>query len=76
MMESARELIIEVAGTIAKKNIDQLLAEKTIPDGVKESLERIRKIMKMHSIPAPKGDKDFYEKIIRPAYLELIRLGG
>jgi hypothetical protein len=75
-MEEARELIIEVASVITRKNINNLLSEKNVPDGIQRSLERIRQLMQKHAIPTVKNDKDFYEKIIQPAYLELIRIGG
>jgi hypothetical protein len=75
-MEEARELIIEVAGIITRKNIDKLLSRKSIPDGVRKSLERIRKLMQKHAIPTVKDDKNFYKEIIQPAYMELIRMGG
>jgi|GEM_PF-2909739 len=75
-MESVRELIIGVAGTITRKNIEMLLSKQSIPNGIRKSLKNIRDAMRIHLIPTIDDDKDFYEKIVRPAYLELIRMGG
>lgn len=75
-LEEARELIIEVAGIITRKNINELLSGENVPDGIRKSLTRIREIMQKYAIPSIRDDKNFYEKIIQPAYLKLIRMGG
>jgi hypothetical protein len=75
-MEEARGLIIEVAGIITRKNIDKLLSGKSVPDGIRKSLERIRQLMQKNALPVIKDDRDFYGKIIQPTYLDLIRMGG
>ena len=73
-MENLRELIIRVTSIVTEKNVGNLFLQN-IPDGIKKSLNEIRRVMREHNIPAPEDNRDLYEKIIQPAFLEMIQAG-
>jgi len=75
-MSDVREIIIDVAGIITRQNIEILLSGRKIPDGIRDHLNRIRELMKVREFPTLDDDTEFYNKIIQPAYLEIIRIGG
>lgn len=73
-MQNLQELVIKLVKIVIEKNIGNLFSQN-ITGGIKKSLEEIRKIMREHNIPVPEENHDLYEKIVRPAYLEMIRRG-
>lgn len=75
-LSEIREIILKLVSIITRQNIEKMISGKQASDGVKQQLNRIRNLMKAQGIPTLRSDRAFYNKIIQPAYLELIRMGG
>lgn len=71
-----REAILDLVRTITHRNIESLISGKQTSNGAKQQLSRIRKLMKAQGIPIMRSNRDFYNKIIQPAYMKMIQSGG
>jgi hypothetical protein len=75
-LSKIREIILELVGIITHQNIEKLISGKQASDGAKQHLDRIRELMKAQGIPTILNNRDFYNKIIQPAYMKMIQTGG
>ena len=75
-LSEIREIILKLVSIITRQNIEKLISDRQASDGAKQQINRIRNLMKARGIPTLHSDRDFYDKIIQPAYMKMIQTGG